>query len=298
MVCSICYNTYMIKFNFASDIRLIRTCLDMSQSDFADAVLLSRSNIARYEAGKIIPRKDALERIYNYSFLHQFDINQAKTMIYEDKKGSCLVLYHGAKKEIEGEVDTKHSAPPNDFGNAFYLGQTLKQANMWVAPYKEASTYCFYFKDREKLKHMSFEVDYNWMMAILYYRGYLNDYELPDNIKRLIDQIEESDYIIAPIADNQMYDTIEAFKNNLISDVACLHALSANNLGFQYVLKSERACKCLKAIDCLYLCSEEKDYYLSLKEKTASDGRNKIALAIAKYRKEGKLFNELFKRKG
>lgn len=288
----------MIDYNFKSDIRLIRTCLNLSQTDFANEVLLSRSNIARYESGKITPRKDALEKIYNYSFSHDFDINQAKTMIYEDRKGQSIVLYHGAKEGIVGEVDTKHSTPPNDFGDAFYLGQTLKQANMWVSIFNNSSTYCFYFSNHENLKKLSFDVDYSWMMAILYYRGELDGFELPEELVQLIKEIEESDYLIAPIADNQMYDTIEAFRNNMISDVACLHALSANNLGYQYVLKSERACQHLKAIDRLYLCKKEKEYYLTPKDKTSSEGRNKTALALAKYRKEGKLFNEIFKKKG
>ena len=288
----------MVNYNFKNDIYLIRTCFNMSQTVFGDEVGISRSNIARYEAGTTIPSYKALESIYNYSFTHNFDINQAKTMIYEDKRGDNLVLYHGAKGEITGEVDAKHSTPPNDFGDGFYLGQTLKQANMWVALFKESSTYCFYLKDIKELKHMEFEVNYDWMMVILYYRGQLDGYILPDKLKQLIKKIEEIDYIIAPIADNQMYDTIEAFRNNIISDVACLHALSANNLGYQYVLKSEKACKSLEPIDRLYLCKEEKNYYLQLKSKTSSEGRNKTSLAIAKYRKEGKLFNELFKKEG
>lgn len=288
----------MINYNFKKDIHLIRTCLNLSQDDFGNAVSLSRSNIARYEAGQILPRKDAIEKIYNYSFSHEFDINQAKTMIYEDKKGEDIVLYHGAKGEIVGDIDLNHSTPPNDFGDGFYLGQTLKQANMWIALYENSSTYCFYFRNYKELKKIKFEVDYKWMLAILYYRGQLSGYKLPIELSELIKEIENSDYIIAPIADNQMYDTIEAFRNNIISDVACLHALSANNLGYQYVLKSNNACKHLEPIDRLYLCKLEKEYYLSLKEKASSDGRNKASVAITQYRREGKFFNELFEKEG
>ena len=287
----------MKQYNFKADIKYIRLCLGLSQEDFAKEVDLSRSNIARYEAGKITPRKDALEKIYNYSFANDFDINQSKTMIYEDEKKDQIVLYHGAKGEIVGEVDTKHSTPPNDFGNGFYLGETLKQANMWVALNKNSSTYCFYFPKNNNLKSMMFDLDYKWMFAILYYRGELEGYELPDELCKLIDEIESTDYLIAPIADNQMYDTLELFRNNLISDVACLHALNANNLGKQYVLKSEKACSMLKPIDRLYFCGKEREYYLTLKTKASNEGRSKTNLAIAKYRKEGKLFNEIFKAK-
>lgn len=287
----------MNNYNFANDIKIIRMCLNMSQSDFAESVGLSRSNIARYELGQIEPRFDASERIYNYAFKNGFEINASKTMIYDDKKGKDIILFHGARGTIEGQVDTKHSIEPNDFGDGFYLGQTLKQASMWVSTYKQSSVYCFYLEKSEELKTLNFKVDYDWMLVILYYRQELEEYELPNRLKELINKIEKSDIIIAPIADNQMYDTIGMFRNSIISDVACLHALSANNLGYQFVLKSDKACSCLKPIDRLYLCQAERDFYLSQKEKTTMEGRNKTSLAISKYRKEGKMFNEIFKKK-
>lgn len=295
MLCSICYNTYMKDYDFCRDIKLIRMCLDMSQADFAEQVGLSRSNIARYESGQIKPRFEASERIFNYAYKNDFDINSSKAMIYDDKKKGKTILFHGARGTIDGEIDTKHSIAPNDFGDGFYLGQTLKQASMWVAAYKQSSVYCFYLKDLKEMNIMHFEVNYEWMLAILYYRQELEGYQLPEQLKKLIKDIEMADIIIAPIADNQMYDTIEAFRNNLISDVACLHALSANNLGHQFVLKSQKACSKLEAVDRLYLCQEERNEYLSQKEKTAAEGRNKTSLTISKYRKEGRLFNEIFK---
>ena len=296
MFCSICYNTYMKNYDFSRDIKLIRMCLDMSQETFAESVGLSRSNIARYESKQIEPRFEASEKIFNYAFKNGFDINSSKTMIYDDQKGTATLLFHGARGEIEGEVDTKHSISPNDFGDGFYLGQTLKQASMWASAYKKSSVYCFYLKDLDKMRVLHFDVNYDWMLIILYYRQELEGYQLSERLKQLIKDVESTDIITAPIADNQMYDTIEAFRNNLISDVACLHALSANNLGHQFVLKSEKACSKLIPVDRLYLCQEERNYYLSQKEKTAEEGRSKTSLAIKKYRKEGKLFDEIFEK--
>lgn len=166
---------------------------------------------------------------------------------------------------------------------------------MWVSLYEKSSTYCFYLNLDESFKGIKFDVDYNWMMAILYFRGELDGYQIPDFLKTIIADVNSSDYIIAPIADNQMYDTIEMFRNGIISDVACLHALNANNLGYQYVLKSERICKKLIPVDRLYLASKEKEYYLNLKKESNKEGDNKVKLAITKYRKEGKMFNEIFK---
>ena len=294
--CSKCYNAFMKNYQFESDIKLIRKCLGLSQDEFAKEVLLSRSNIARYESGAIIPRKDSCEKIYNYAFKNAFNINKSKAMLYEDNKADNAILFHGSRNEIIGEVDINHSIAPNDFGDGFYLGQTLKQANMWVATNKDSSTYCFYFKTDKTLKSLSLKTDYDWMLLILYYRGALEGYKKPKRLTGLISKIENVDYIVAPIADNQMYDTLEMFRNNIISDTACLHALSANNLGRQYVLKTMKACKCLECVDRFYLCEEERNYYLNLKKESYDEGKSKTSLAIAKYRKEGKLFNEIFKK--
>ena len=284
----------MVDYDFKGDIILIRQCLGLSQQNFASAVGLSRSNIARYEAGEIVPRKDAADRIYGYSYTQGFDINRSKSMLWEDDRGERLLLFHGAKGEIIGQPDTSHSVPPNDFSSGFYLGQTYEQATSWVAAHGGSSVYSFYFCPDPQFESMAFGVDRQWMEAILYYRGALEGYEIPLRVKKLIEGISRCDYLIVPIADNQMYDTLELFRNNLISDVACLHALNANNLGSQYVMKSEKACRHLTAIDRLYLCEQERNAYLVEKEKTANEGKNKSQLAIAKYRKEGKLFHELF----
>lgn len=286
----------MIIYDFKNDIKNIRLCLKLSQEEFAEAIGISRSNIARYESGKITPHYDSANRIFNYAFDNNFDINKSKSMIYEDNRNGRTVLYHGAKGDINGDIDTKHSESPNDFGNGFYLGQTLTQAQMWVVGNKKSSTYCFYFKE-DGLTKKEFSIEYDWMLAIMYYRGALNEYEINDRLKRIIFEIENADFIIAPIADNQMYDTLELFMNGLISDEACLHALSANNLGLQYVLKSDKACKSLIPIDRLFFCSSERNYYGEQKKKSSDDGKSKVLLAITKYRKEGKMFDEIFKKK-
>ena len=83
-----------------------------------------------------------------------------------------------------------------------------------------------------------------------------------------------------------------------ITDVQCLHALSANNLGLQFVFKSERACKDLLFIDRLYICENEKRQYLKKKRELATEGRSKVLLSIEEYRRQGRFFDEIFKKNG
>ena len=65
----------------------------------------------------------------------------------------------------------------------------------------------------------------------------------------------------------------------------------------QYVFKSDKACQKLEFIDRLYLCREEKDHYKKIKEGLDAEGVTKARLAITEYRREGKYFDEIFKRK-
>ena len=49
------------------------------------------------------------------------------------------------------------------------------------------------------------------MMTIAYYRGTLEEYKTHPKIKALVKQSRECDYVIAPIADNRMFQIINSF---------------------------------------------------------------------------------------
>ena len=197
---------------------------------------------------------------------------------------------------ITAAIDNKHSIPPNDFGDGFYLGENLHQAATWICDKEEGSVYVFYLDNNQSLIHKTFNVDRTWMYAILYYRGALDGYVLNDEVKGIIDDIEKCDYLIAPIADNQMYDVLNSFKRGEITDEACIHALSCTNLGKQYVLKSDRVFEHIECIDRLYLCKKEKETYLNRKISYANKSMSKANLAKIQYRRKGKYFDELFKK--
>ena len=67
------------------------------------------------------------------------------------------------------------------------------------------------------------------------------------------------DVIIAPIADNRMFDIINEFVENEITDEQCRHALAATNLGYQYVLKTVKAVDSISYLQEMYVCNKEKE---------------------------------------
>lgn len=287
----------MKTFNVKKDIKIIRKLFNLNQSQFAEKVGLSRSNIARYEGEIIFPHDTALEKIYSYPYKNKFYLNKAKEMLFIDNKNDDLLLFHGAKREIKGDIDCHHLNGKKDFGEGFYLSESLDSSASWICEYQSGSIYSFYFKDYQNLKCLEFGVDRKWMYAILYFRGLFNDYIPNGKVKEIIEDINKADYIIAPIADNQMYDTLTAYGLKQITDEQCLHALSANNLGKQYVIKTQRAVDKLILIERMYLCEKEKEDYLQNKSIISNQGRNKASLSIEKYRRKGKYIDEIFKKR-
>ena len=103
------------------------------------------------------------------------------------------------------------------------------------------------------------------------------------------------DIIIAPIADNRMFDIISEFVRGEITDLQCEHALAATNLGFQYVLKSENALKNISLIKPLYVCSREKEKLVNLRLEMSDLSQDKVRVARIEYRGKGQYIDELLK---
>ncbi len=296
--CIICYNQIMKSYNFAKDVKTIRQVFGYTQEDFANKIGIPRVSVARYEVGEVLPRKSALEKVFSFAFNNDFNINAAKAMLYEDNKNSRMLLFHGAKSTIESDIDHNHLNGFKDFGAGFYLSESYDSSASWVADRENGSCYCFYLENNSDFKVLKFDVSREWMYAILYFRGAFNKFTPSKEVLDIIDKINNSDVIIAPIADNNMYDTLNSFSLNLISDEQCLHALSANNLGLQVVLKSKKACDSIQFIDRLYLCEDEKKEFLKKKRELSLQSKSKVNLVINQYRRKGKYFDELFKKNG
>lgn len=284
----------MMNYDFANDIRRMREFHDLSTDDFALKSLVSRADITRLEAGNVDTQKKTLDNIYSYSYNQGLNLNKEKARFLTEDKKDSFVLFHGAKGEIVGDIDAHHSSIINDFGSGFYLGETLPQAATWVAGVSESSVYCFYFKPKPDMKELVFPVSREWMYAILYYRHAFHPKKVPEEVANIVKRVEEADYIIAPIADNKMYEILNQFIRGNITDEACLHALSMTDLGNQYVLKSDKAIHSLQFWDRFYLCEPEKRDYLMQKEKDALDAVNKVKMSLIEYRRKGAFIDELF----
>jgi transcriptional regulator with XRE-family HTH domain len=282
-----------MKYRITEDIKSIREILGLSQSELANQIGVEQVTISRNELGKTNPSDIFLEKLYAFAFDKNIKINKLKEMLWrDDLSQNEKLLFHGAKSEIVGDIDIHKGRKNNDFGQGFYTGESYEQAISFVSGFNHSSVYYLRFDD-SNLKCKRYKVDQEWMMTIAYYRGALDEYKNHPSIKSLIEKSKDCDYIIAPIADNRMFQIINSFIDGELTDEQCKHCLAATNLGMQYIFVSEKAVSQAKIIERCYISANEREYYKNVRFEESKLGDDKVKLARKQYRGQGKYIDEI-----
>ena len=280
-------------YNFDKDFKAIRDVLDISQKEFAKVLDTEQKTISNIESKDSYPSKTIVESAFTYAFKKDVKINKLKELLCRDNLShNEKLLFHGSKGEIKGNIDVNFGRGNNDFGQGFYTGESYEQAVSFISTYDDPSVYFMSFDDSD-LKCKRYSVDREWMMTIAYYRESLEEYENHPLIEKIIKESRDCDYIIAPIADNKMFETINEFIEGNLTDEQCKHCLAATNLGMQYVFLTEKAASRLKIVERCYVCDKEREYYKKIKEDYRKLGNDKVKLAKAQYRGIGKYIDEV-----
>lgn len=284
-----------MKYNFSKDLKAIRAILNLSQSEIADKIGVEQITISRSESEKTYPSMKLLESTYAFAFNQNIKINKVKEMFFrDDLMPNEKLLFHGAKSEIVGNIDIHKGRSNNDFGQGFYTGESYEQAISFVSGFEHSSVYYIRF-DNRNLKCKQYKVDQEWMMTIAYYRGTLDEYKDHPMIQKLIEETKNCDYIIAPIADNRMFQIINSFIDGEITDEQCKHCLAATNLGMQYIFKSEKALAQIELLERCYISDNEREYYRNIRLDESRLGNNKVKLARKQYRGKGRYIDEILR---
>lgn len=280
-------------YNFDKDFKAIRDVLDISQKEFAKVLDTEQKTISNIESKDSYPSKTIVESAFTYAFKKDVKINKLKELLCRDNLSHDeKLLFHGSKGEIKGDIDVNFGRGNNDFGKGFYTGESYEQAVSFISTYDDPSVYFMSFDDSD-LKCKRYSADREWMMTIAYYRESLEEYENHPLIKKIIAESRDCDYIVAPIADNKMFETINEFIEGNLTDEQCKHCLAATNLGMQYVFLTEKAASRLKIVERCYVCDKEREYYKKIKEDYRKLGNDKVKLAKAQYRGIGKYIDEV-----
>ena len=275
------------------DIEVILTLLEMTIQEFANEVGVSYSTVCRWkEPGETVSLAN-LEKIYEYAFKKRIRLNKIKEQLFREE---CLenhvLLFHGAKTDISGDISVEKSRKNNDFGRGFYCGESLEQSAMFVSNFPHASLYMLDF-DKTGMRELRLGVEQDWMLMIAFFRGKLTAYENHPMIRRILNRLNGIDYVVAPIADNRMFQIIDSFIEGEITDVQCQHCLSATNLGNQYVFLTQRAANRIQVLRKCYLASVEKEAYISLRSEDTGVSNDKVKIARRQYRGQGKYIEDI-----
>ena len=280
-------------FRVYEDIEVILTLLEMTIQEFANEIGVSYSTVSRWkEPGETVSLAN-LEKIYEYAFKKRIRLNKIKEQLFREE---CLenhvLLFHGAKTDILGDISVEKSRKNNDFGRGFYCGESLEQSAMFVSNFPHASLYMLDF-DKTGIRELRLGVEQDWMLMIAFFRGKLTAYENHPMIRRILNCLNGIDYVVAPIADNRMFQIIDSFIEGEITDVQCQHCLSATNLGNQYVFLTQRAADRIQVLRKCYLASVEKEAYIFLRSEDTGVSNDKVKIARRQYRGQGKYIEDI-----
>ncbi len=285
----------MNNFELCTDIEIVMELLDITAKDLAESIGVTPTTISRWRKNEEQVSSSNLSAFYNFVFGKGIRLNKIKEQLFKEDCGcNSTILFHGAKTYIDGQISIEKSKNTNDFGRGFYCGESLEQSAMFVANYPESSLYILEF-DKTDLSYTQLNVDREWMLFIAYFRNKLTDYADHPIIKTLLSKLEGVDFIIAPIADNRMFEIIDSFIDGEITDIQCQHCLSATNLGNQYVFVTDKALRQLQILRHCYLAPDEKNYYLSYKQEELCIGNDKVKIARKQYRGQGEYIEDILK---
>lgn len=283
-----------MEYKINEDLKLIREMLEISQDEMAISIGVDKKTITRIENSINYPSSETLEKIYDFAYKKGIKINKIKEMMYKEESPRLKIIFHGSKNMIEGTISPNYGRLNNDFGSGFYCGESIEQTTSFVSRFKDSSIYILKF-DEKDLKFVNFDVNQEWMLAVAYFRGRLQEYENNILIQNIINKVKNSDYIIAPIADNRMFRIMDRFIDGEITDEQCKHCLAATNLGKQYVLLTEKATSKVDILERCYISKAERENYLTQKQAEINDSDNKVKFSLIKYKREGKYIEEILK---
>lgn len=284
-----------MEYMFSSDLRSIREIMGFTQEEFANKLDVMQATLSRNEKERTHASDQLLEKVYGFAFDNGIRLGRLKEMLWSENIDSGhKLLFHGAKDRLNGEISISRSRSNNDFGQGFYTGETYDQAVSFVSGFDRSSVYFLDF-DGNGLQCKEYGVDREWMLTIAYYRGTLERYADHPRIRQLAEESRRYDYIVAPIADNRMFQILDTFIEGEITDEQCKHCLAATNLGKQYVFTSDRSVRKLKVLERGYLSSSERESFKTRRREDARLGEDKVRLARITYRGKGKYIDELLR---
>ena len=285
-----------LAYRVGDDLETLQHLLGVSEADLAASMGVSHMSLRNWKASSSRITMANLNGIYDFAYKRGIRLNRIKEQLYTEEcvNKKDIAVFHGSKSGIAGPLSLEGLRANNDFGCGFYCGDNFTQSAMFVANYPGSSVYAVGF-DSTGLSEQRYFVDEDWMLTIAYFRGRLAGYADHARVKNLVERVKSADYIVAPIADNRMYQIMDSFIDGEITNIQCEHCLSATNLGMQYVFTSRRALDHVELLEKCFLSEAEKQAYQASRQEETRVGIDKSKTARRTYRGQGRYIDEVLK---
>jgi transcriptional regulator with XRE-family HTH domain len=274
-------------------IKRIRMLANMNQEQFAKELGTTVVSINRWENDKAIPNTMAQNQLFEFCKKHNIDLFDHIVDSVKLEKANELILYHGSKKGIVGDIAPKSNSSC-DFGQGFYMGTHPDQPLTLICDEAKPKFYNLAV-DLNGLNVLNIEIGIDWAMLIAFYRGYMQGIEGTAIYNKYAHFADGYDMVVGYIANDRMYRVMTRFFDGEITDVALLHCLSVLELGKQYVAKTAKACKQITVLSEIELSKLEWkliDERSIQRRQEAVERTNDI---LVQYRREGKFFDEILR---
>ena len=274
-------------------IKKMRELAGMSQEQFAKELSTTPVSINRWENGKTIPNLMAQNQLLEFCKKYNIDMADAIIEKYKYNDDNKLVLYHGSKQGIKGDI-VPTSRQDCDFGSGFYMGtETLQPLTLICGEEKPV----FYVVDLSlaNLKVLDIELGLEWAMVIAYHRGYMDIIKGTLMYEKYAHFLDGYDVVAGYIADDRLYTELSRFFKGDITDEVLMRCLSALDLGKQYVALTEKACKNITILTENKISNLELSILLEKSKIRRLEGNSLSKGIEIKYRRIGKYFDEILR---
>lgn len=278
-------------------IKRIRTYLNMSQTEFAEQLSVTFATVNRWENGHATPNKLAQSKIYDLckeKAVPVYDMTLEKIADAAEKvklEENRILLYHGSKAGIEGEIKPK-SRRQCDFGKGFYMGTDPCQALTLICDYEKSKFYIVSIRT-DGLTHLKVPADIDWAMLVAYHRGRMEKINGTPFYNKYRDMARDKDLIIGSIANDRMFYVIDNFFIGNVTDAALINSLAALQLGKQYVAVSQKGCDAVRIEEEVPLSYLERWFMKEIAEENRVRGVSLANDICRNYRREGTFFDEI-----
>lgn len=278
-------------------IKQIRTHLNMSQTEFANRLNVTFQTVNRWENGRAVPNRLAQSTMYELCKsksvpVYEMTLNKIAEATKAVKADSGrILLYHGSKSGIEGEIEPK-SRKQCDFGKGFYMGTEPSQALTLICDYEKSKFYIVSVA-ADNLAQVEVPADSDWAMLVAYHRGRMEKINGSDFYNKYRDMTANKDLVIGNIANDRMFFVIDNFFVGNVTDTALVHSLSALQLGKQYVAVSQKGCDAVRIEAEVNLSYLERLFMKEVAEENRTKGISLANDICKNYRREGMFFDEI-----